>query len=337
MATLDQSVPEPPRGRRLRARDALIVVGLVVALLVLLEGESIRSSGEEMQPGLERTVVLAVGEPAGWVADRLPFDEAGDRVLGWLSPDEELAGSGFDEPAQATPEGAVPPVTPDSFDPAELGAKPTPPRELDTVLVTGDSMSQPLDVAVARALAEDDGVRTLREPHLGTGISKSSFVDWGKLSAKQVRERQPDAVVMFIGANEGFPMPAPGGGELKCCGPEWAAEYASRTRRMMSTYRQGDEARVYWLTLPLPRDGERQRITRVVNAATEVAAVPYRSQVRVLDMAETFTPGGRYRDAMVVDGEERIVREPDGIHLSREGAELAAEIVRGAVERDFGP
>jgi len=270
------------------------------------------------------------------VADRLPFDELGDRALGWLSPNEELAGSGFDEPAQGTPEGAVPPVTPDSFDPAELGAKPSPPRKLATLLVTGDSLSQPLDTELARDLAGEDGVRTLREPHLGTGISKSGFVDWGKLSTKQVKDESPDAVVMFIGANEGFPMPAAGGGEVKCCGPEWTAEYATRVRRMMSTYGQGGEARVYWLTLPLPRDGEPQRIARAVNAAIDVAAVPYRSQVRVLDMAEIFTPKGRYRDAMDVDGEEEIVREPDGIHLSSEGAELAARIVRGAVERDFG-
>ena len=87
---------------------------------------------------------------------------------------------------------------------------------------------------------------------------------------------------------------------------------------MMNTYRQGGDARVYWLTLPLPRDRDLQEVARAVNAAIGVAAEPYRAQVRVLDMAELFTPGGRYRDAMEVDGRRQIVRDADGIHLNAE-------------------
>jgi hypothetical protein len=204
------------------------------------------------------------------------------------------------------------------------------------LLVTGDSLSMPLDVTLARRLAERDGVKVERDPHIGTGISKTGLVDWGRLSTEQARERRAAAVVVFIGANEGFPMPGPGGHELGCCGPEWAAEYAYRARRMMNTYRQGGSARVYWLTLPLPRDGDRQEIARAVNAAIEVAAQPYRAQVRVLDMTTLFTPDGRYRDAMTVDGRRRIVREPDGIHLNQTGAEVAADAVLEAIRRDFG-
>ena len=53
-------------------------------------------------------------------------------------------------------------------------------------------------------------------------------------------------------------------------------------------------------------------------------------------MSELFTPGGRYRDAMTVDGRKRIVREADGIHLNGAGAGVAAERVLEAVRRDFG-
>ena len=41
----------------------------------------------------------------------------------------------------------------------------------------------------------------------------------------------------------------------------------------MDTYRRDGAARVYWLTLPLPRDAKR-RSTRVVNASVAVAAPP---------------------------------------------------------------
>ena len=82
----------------------------------------------------------------------------------------------------------------------------------------------------------------MRDVHVGTGVSKTDLLDWGKLSAKQVGKDEPDAVVVFIGANEGFPMPAAGGRKVQCCGPDWAAAYATRVRQMMRTYRQDGTA-----------------------------------------------------------------------------------------------
>jgi hypothetical protein len=164
-------------------------------------------------------------------------------------------------------------------------------------------MSMLLDDILARRLA-GAGVRTIEDPHVGTGISKNVLVDWGRLSTAQVASHHPDAVVVFIGANEGFPMAGPNGRQVQCCGADWAAIYATRVRRMMNTYRQGGAVRVYWLTLPAPREQARQRIARTVNAAIAVAAEPYRAQVRVLDMSAIFTPGGRYRDAMAVAGRQ---------------------------------
>ena len=92
----EDSVPKAPSGPRLRARDALLVVAVALGLLVLFKGSSMRDSGEEMQPGLERSVVLAVARPAGWIADQLPFAEVGDKAFGWISPDDDLEeGGGF--------------------------------------------------------------------------------------------------------------------------------------------------------------------------------------------------------------------------------------------------
>ncbi|MDQ4049708.1 MAG: hypothetical protein M3131_10085, partial [Actinomycetota bacterium] len=285
MATADDNVPKAPRGRRLRAGDAVKVVALSALLLLLFAGSAVESAGEQMDRGVERSIVLAVGEPVGWVADSLPFEDAADSALEVIAPDDDLDGQGFDAPTEsdASPRG-IPPVTGDQFDPAELGVRPKAPRKLKTLLVTGDSLSIPLDSELAKRLA-GDAVKVERDPHVGTGISKSGVVDWAKLSTKHVRDLQPEAVVVFIGANEGFPLPKPGGGQIECCGPDWAAVYAGRARRMMNSYRQGGAARVYWLGVPLPRDGRRRKVQRSVNAAFDVAAQPWRSQVRLLDLA----------------------------------------------------
>jgi hypothetical protein len=260
-------------------------------------------------------------------------------MTAWLSPDLNLNGPGgfttfVSTSTGTTAAGGVPPVTADAFDPSQIGASPPPRRPLHTLLVTGDSMSQPLDQYLAQDLSPND-VKVIRDPHIGTGISNTVLVDWGKLSVYQVSHDHPDAVVVFIGANDGYPMPGPGGRQVACCSAEWAAIYAGRVRQMMNTYRQAGVARVYWLTLPTPRDPARQRISLVVNAAINVAAEPWRDQIRIVDTVPVFTPGARYRDSMNVNGQPTIVRESDGIHLNNAGSSLAAKLVLGAVDRDF--
>jgi lysophospholipase L1-like esterase len=319
--------------RRFRARDGVIALFVCAALLVVFKGDSLERQGERMEPGLARDLVLAVGHPAANIADALPFADATDDATAFLSPDDELSGAGsFTAVAQGT--GAeVPPVTPEAFDPALIGAKPPARKPLKKLLVTGDSMSQPLDAKLAGALA-DRGVDVKRDPHLGTGISKTFLVDWGELSTEQVKKFTPDAVVVFIGANEGFPMEGAGGREIECCGADWAALYANRVRRMVATYRQNGDARVYWITVPTARAANRAPITRVVNAAVGVAAQPWAAQVRVVDTNAIFAPKG-YRDSMPVGGRDRIVRAADGIHLNEAGAQVLADTVLARLGEDF--
>src|SRR3954451_15322663 len=273
---------------RFKARDGIWATFFVAALLVVTAGDSARRAGEQMNPGIGRDVVLAVGKPAGAIADALPFAQLADDATAWVRPDEGLDGEGSFATLALQTTG-VPPVTPDAFDLAQLGQKPAKPRALKTLLVTGDSLSTPLDTSLARNLAPT-GVKVIREPHLGSGISKSFLVDWGRLSVDQVRKNKPDAVVVFIGANEGFPFDVEGGKPLECCGAGWAAEYANRVRAMMNTYRAKGAARVYWVKLMTSRSKARADIGRVVNAAIDVAAEPWRTQVRLIDTIGVFTP-----------------------------------------------
>jgi len=320
--------------RRFGLRETALTVLIVAVGLLLFAGGSIRRAAEQIAPGPARDVAMALTEPAGWLADELPFDGWADDATAWLSPDEDLGGGeGFVQAATQTGPSERPLVTPDSFDPGELGARAAK-LPLKRLLVTGDSLAMPLDVELARRLAGSD-VRVDRDAHVGTGISKSALLDWAKLSAQQAEELQPDAVVIFIGANEGFPLDFGAGRRADCCGPEWASAYANRVRLMMDTYRRTGSARVYWLLLPTPRDPERAEIARTVNAAIRVAAQPYRAQVRVLDLASIFTPGWRYRAAMLIGGKDTIVRESDGIHLNDAGARVAADHVLEAITRDF--
>jgi lysophospholipase L1-like esterase len=327
--------------RRFSARDAVLATFLIMFLLLLFAGGAVKKAGEELNPGVGRDIVVAVGKPAGWVAEQLPLSDVNHFLTGWLSPDQKLIGAGFEEGAVAGAgagaAGGPSPVNPEWFEGAPQGAalgEPEPRHQLHKLLVTGDSLSTPLDLELAQRLTPD-GVEVIRDPHLATGISRSDVVDWAKLSATQVANDHPEAVVIFIGANEGLPMPGPNGEDVSCCGPEWAAIWANRARVLMDNYRQGGAAKVYWLTVPAARDPDRKPIVDAVDAAVYAAAAPWRDQVRVLDMSAIFTPGDKFRIAMEVDGSETIVREPDGIHLNQAGSAVAAEAAEAALERDF--
>jgi hypothetical protein len=321
--------------RRFSAGQAVVAVAITSLLLILFSGTSIRHAGEEMKPGIGRDIVLGFGKPAGWLADRLPLADAANNLTSVVAANDNLGSAGgFDQPISSGPTGKVPPATPENFDPLQLGEQPARKRPLHTLLVTGDSLSTPLDTEIARRLAPD-GVNVIRDPHLATGISNTALVDWGKLSTSQVANDRPDAVVVFIGANEGYAMPGRSGKDVSCCGSEWAAIFANRARQMMNNYRQAGAGQVFWLTVPTPRDPARQRIERAVNEGIAVAASPWRDQVHLIDTVAIFTPGDHYRDAMQVNGSDQIVRESDGIHLNETGSSVAADIVVADLDKEF--
>jgi hypothetical protein len=321
--------------RRFRAREGVIAVLIAALVLILSEGSSVRKAGEEMNPGIGRDIVLAAGRPSDWVARNLPLASVAHDATSWLNPEANLSGpGGYNSPKTLAASGAVPAVSPTAFEPAAIG-EPAPPRKpLHTLLVTGDSMSQPLDNDLAEALIPK-GVHVIQEPHLGTGISTTFVVNWGTLAANQVKTEHPDAVVVFIGANDGFPMEGPEGHEVSCCSASWGAIYADRVRQIMNTYRQNGSAHVYWLTLPAPRDPARQHIARVVNAAIRVGVQPWVSQIQIIDTVPIFTPGFAYRDAMSIAGRQTIVREADGIHLNGAGSSLLARYVLEAIGQNY--
>jgi hypothetical protein len=226
-----------------------------------------------------------------------------------------------------------PPVTAAWFDPASIGAPAPRPRVLRNLLVTGDSMGMPLNNELYLALHEH-GVHVYSDLQYGGGISKEFVFDWPSEAVTATHEYRPDATVVFIGANEGFPLRAAGGRKVTCCGTQWAAAYANRARAMTATYRRGGAGRVYWIAVPALRDVRRTAIGRVINQAVAVALEPWRRQVRQLDAGAIFTPNG-YRDSMPVDGVDTVVRKPDGMHLNEAGAQVLAKAIGAQLLADF--
>src|SRR3954462_2388741 len=110
-SVVEDQIPAPPTGRHLSARDAVVAVFVCVVLLLLFEGASIRRSGEEMASSWERTMVLAVGRPAGALSALTGLGDVKNRLGAWAHPDDGLSGpGGFTEAANSRSSGQ--PVAP---------------------------------------------------------------------------------------------------------------------------------------------------------------------------------------------------------------------------------
>jgi hypothetical protein len=201
-----------------------------------------------------------------------------------------------------------------------------PPSGRLRILATGDSMIQIVD-SFMRERARPALLRS--DARVSTGISKPSLLDWRAHAREQVAGIHPDVTVMFLGANDGFPMAG-----VDCCGMPWIAEYARRVREIMRTYARGGRARVYWLLLPAARGGLFRETFPAVNAALRLAAARLEDDVRLIELDEVFTPGGRYRKSMRIGGKRVRVRQSDGVHLNTTGAKLAARLVVEAIRHD---
>jgi lysophospholipase L1-like esterase len=217
------------------------------------------------------------------------------------------------------------------------GERVTDPVEVVTgrlrMLATGDSEIQELDGMLGEALASK-GVEVTGEAHISTGISKPFMFDWVKHAAAQAAGLRPDITVMFIGANDGFGLPTPSGVVANCCGEPWVEAFAARTESMMRSYLRGGAGRVYWFTLPTPRNPAAQPVFRAINRAYAIAAAAFPYGVELIDLVPVFTPGNRYRQDMTYDGRTVDVREPDGYHLSLGGDAIAASILLGRLRAD---
>ena len=147
---------------------------------------------------------------------------------------------------------------------------------------------------------------------------------WLVVARDQVAREQPDRVVLFMGANEGF-----GIGPRQCCYPAWVNAFADRMKAVLRTYRQGGRAEVVVATVPLPRLEARVGVMKATNEGIRRAAARIRG-VRLLALDEYFTPNG-FREKVPYRGRQVRVRDADGIHLNVSGQAIAARLIADAL------
>ena len=84
---------------------------------------------------------------------------------------------------------------------------------------------------------------------------------------------------------------------------------------------------------PTARDDEQNAIYEVQNRAVGDAA-PVVPGARYVDIFNTINDG-KYSDELRIDGDRVLARQSDGIHFTREGAEMPVRLILREMAKDY--
>jgi len=304
------------------------VVGIVlIAFLIaaLFNSEAMVRAGEGMKPGTTRDIVLGVAEPLDTVAGAVGFHlprQGFDLAFG----QESKTASGTE-----LEEGSVGILRRRASEEARPDwRRPTTARPL-RVLVTGDSEADLVGLRLndldTRGLLDIETVA-----RNGTALTNPGFFNWELNAEQEIEARDPEAVVMLIGANDGFNVEADG--EVHAPGtPEWETEFARRVAVVMEALAGDGDRPVYWVPPPTARDETFDAIYESENRAVQRAAESV-TGARYIDVYYTINDG-EYTDQVRIGGRKVLGRQSDGIHFNREGALVPAQMVLDAMATDF--
>jgi hypothetical protein len=319
----------PRFDRRLTMPAGRVLGVIVIALLVatLFNSEAIVRAGEGMDPGATRDVVLSIGRPLDDVAGAVGFHLPREGLdLAFGHDPKTASGTELEEGSTAI----LRPGSPRGRAAEREYRQPSPARPLE-LLVTGDS-----EASFVGERLVDQGASDLLDVETvarnGTGLTNPAFFNWELNAQQEIEARDPDAVIMAIGGNDGFNMEV-AGALYGPHDPEWQTEYARRVAVVMRELSQNGRRPVYWVPPPTARDDEFNAIYAAQNRAVEQAAraVP---GARYVDIYNTIN-GGKYSDELTIDGRRVLARQSDGVHFTRDGAVLPTRLILRKMATDY--
>lgn len=311
---------------------AVVTVVLALTGATMLNAQAMLVTADGMPFGWRRTVATVLMEPVADLSHVLRLDVPRrelDRALGH-EPSTPAPAPSATPSAAPTP---VPTARPSTTPTAPTLRTPTQAAPL-RIRVVGDSMAQAPGQSLISLAAGLKVATAVLDFQFSSGLSRPDFYDWpGHLSSVLAARQPPEAVVVFFGANDAQGMEtAPG--VVRFGTAAWDAEYTSRVDAVMRQL-TADGATVYWVGQPIARSAQySQRLARL-NAIyrTEAARHP---GVTYVDSWSLFTaPDGGYSAYLPTSSGPQLMRNSDGIHLTRAGGDRLARSIMATIRRDW--
>jgi len=337
-----------PSGRRpLGAGQVLLALLVCLGLWTLVDSPALLHNAESGPAGARRTAAIDLLKPVDRVAAALGLDRVvrvSDELIGRTPPRHLTAAPATG--ASTPPPGAASSAASAGPSSASSGPSPTPlapatkpglaPLPIPTaaaplrVLAIGDSIGLSFGQSLATKLDASGLAHTTVDGREGTGLARPDAFDWSAEVQADLAQFHPQVVVAMFGGNDDQDVIV-NNRFIAFGSTRWQQIYAARVAQI-ATEVHAAGARLLWAGLPVMRSAGKTARFATVMAVTRGALAGRDGVVFVDNFATLAGPGGGYVDAMQnSDGQEVLVREPDGIHLSPAGADRLAGTAIGAM------
>jgi lysophospholipase L1-like esterase len=316
------SATSPPGGRRSMAAGRVLVALLVCfAVAALLSAASLRRHAEDLSPSLKRDLALVAARPLAAVSSALALDRPGHLVQ------DALGRSGAGGRAELRPLAGT------RLPSSGGGTTSAGPRRISKkdpliLYIAGDSMAGVFGPQLAHMSEKTGLVRPYVDFHLDTGLVRPDYFDWPLRLQTMMKQVRPDAVVVLFGANDNQDIRTntrfvPFGSA------DWRSLYRQRVDQVMTLLAM-DGRRVFWVGQPIMQPAKLAGQIRLMDDIYHQEAAGHPSVTYVDSWSLFATPDGRY-SAYLRDGagDLRLMRLPDGVHLTGFGADrLSYQVLR---------
>jgi uncharacterized protein len=325
-----------------------LAAGLVCfAVWLLLDAPTLLQSAQAGPLGTRRSVAMAVLRPIADVSRVMGLSRivaGADRVIG-------RSGGGVVQVAGPPVHIRRPTGRPHHVDVADSprssqttvvtvpdGLPPVPPPSAAAplrLLVVGDSLGIDFGQALVDQLAASGVVNAVLDGHIDTGLSRPDYFNWPAELAADLARYQPEALVIFIGANDPQNF-IENGTALPYGTPAWSQAYGRRVGSFM-TASTATGAHVLWVGMPPMADPGLDAKMQALNDIDETQAYLHRGVTFFASWPVLSDPQGNYT-AFLPDasGNEVEVREPDGTHISAAGAQRLSQAAIAAMDHAWG-
>jgi lysophospholipase L1-like esterase len=307
---------EQPAGQLLVVMVAALLLGALVNADALVE----RAERKPLGPGRDRSLYLwHPVQDVAHVTQLSRLRTLGDRIVG----DDRRGG----DLASAVPDDGPhgPAVRPELRSPTA--------EDPLRIYIGGDSVVRDAGESFLRLAAEDKRLRTVLHYEIATGLARPDHFDWRTALVRDAAAHKPEIALLMFGGNDAQGIVAADGTvypEVDSTG--WRAEYGRRVGAAMDSV-QADDRLILWIAQPPMRDASFDRRITVINEVVAAQAAD-RPWVTVVDTASVIGgPDGGYVDRL--PGLDENLRQGDGIHLSRAGADLLARHLLDLIDAEI--
>jgi len=314
-------LPEPRRPRRRRLSAGAVLAAMLIGFFVagLLDAKAIETGVKGKPLSTARSVQLALLKPMVVLSGALGLDRPAETLNAMLGRGEAAHHS------IAEVKNDVKPKWPRQI-------TPTDPLRLSII---GDSMAQIFGSSLENLAEVTRFIEAKLDYKVSSGLSRPDFFDWPQHMIDQLVEFDPDATVVLFGANDGQNVKYKGK-VLKVGSKAWQKLYAKRVGKAMDILTKGAR-RSYWVGNPIMRDpGYRARIS-MMDHIYEAEAKKHPGVFYVPTWALFVNEKGSYAEYLPdADGDPVLMRNADGIHLTRAGGDRMAQAALDVIEKDWG-